>query len=153
MRLLEVSKDGGPDSYVTGLYLIEIKSPFSIVLLKFAKGTRETFHNHAFNALTLWLSGLVHEEYPLQGTFPDGWTTAWYPWQWKYTPRNMMHRVRALKDSYAISFRGPWKKTWQEYDPITRTTSILSNGRTVTGTIGKGPFDFTNTKPTWSKGD
>ena len=60
MRFLEVTKDGGPDSPVTGLFLIEIKSLFSVVLLKFG-GTRENFHSHAFNALTFWLKGAVME--------------------------------------------------------------------------------------------
>lgn len=53
MKILSKSYDGGPDSGVDGYWLIEIKSWFSIVLLHFNPGTREAFHNHAFNALTV----------------------------------------------------------------------------------------------------
>lgn len=124
MRFFEVAKDGGPDSHVTGFFLIEIKSLFSVVILKFAKGTREAFHSHAFNALTLWLSpAYVCEEFP----YAD--FRFWHDFTWKYTPRDLMHRVRALVDSYAISFRGPWKKTWQEYLTNTGNTVTLTNGR------------------------
>ena len=50
MRLFFKSKDGGPDSSVTGYWLIESKKLFSIVLLKFDGRSREAYHTHAFNA-------------------------------------------------------------------------------------------------------
>lgn len=51
MKILSWEKDGGPDSKVHGFYLIEIKSLFSIVFLKFEGKSREAFHDHAFNAV------------------------------------------------------------------------------------------------------
>lgn len=126
MKLLSVAKDGGPESNVTGFFLVEIKSLFSIVFLKFAKGRRESFHSHAFNALTLYFDACVYEE------FPDGGYKYWSDgWQFKTTPRGLMHRIYAFVDSYALSFRGPWKKTWQEYNPQTKQTITLMNGRKV----------------------
>ena len=59
MKLFHKSHDGGKNSGVTGYWLIEWKSGFSIVVLRFSKGTREAFHSHAFNALTWWLKGSV----------------------------------------------------------------------------------------------
>ena len=50
MKLFHKSHDGGKNSGVTGYWLIEWKSGFSIVVLRFSKGTREAFHSHAFNA-------------------------------------------------------------------------------------------------------
>jgi hypothetical protein len=51
--------DGGKDSGVTGYFLIEWKPIFSIGILHFKEGTREAYHNHAFNALTWWLTILL----------------------------------------------------------------------------------------------
>jgi len=42
-------------------FLIEWKILFSIGILHFQEGSREAFHNHAFNAITFWLSGDVTE--------------------------------------------------------------------------------------------
>lgn len=125
MKFFSIGKDGGPKSNVTGLFLVEIKSLFSIVFLKFAKGTRESFHSHAFNALTLWLKGQVCEEYP------DGKGRPWEPGEFKFTPKKLMHRVRAFVDSYAISVRGPWDLTWQEYNESTKAITTLCEGRKV----------------------
>ena len=41
MKILNIAKDGGPESNVTGYWLVESKRFFSIVLLKFDKGSRE----------------------------------------------------------------------------------------------------------------
>jgi len=54
-------KDGGPDSTVTGYWLIESKKWFSIVLLKFEGKSREAFHTHAFNAISWLLKGKLIE--------------------------------------------------------------------------------------------
>ncbi len=60
-RLLYNKPDGGKDSGVTAYFLIEWKILFSIGILHFQEGSREAFHNHAFNAITFWLSGDVTE--------------------------------------------------------------------------------------------
>lgn len=108
MRLFSKAPDGGANSGVTGHYLIEIKSLFSIVLLKFSKGSREAYHSHAFNAVTYWLKGAVIEWHR------DGATKVFVGGQWKFTGRDTFHKVEAIFDTWAISFRGPWVKTWQE---------------------------------------
>lgn len=61
MKFLFKSKDGGPDSNVVGYWLVESKKLFSIVLLCFNKGSREAFHNHAFNAISWVISGRLDE--------------------------------------------------------------------------------------------
>lgn len=108
MKLFSKGADGGKDSGVTGFFLVEIKSLFSIVLLKFNKGTREAYHNHAFNAITFWLTGSVKEH------MIDGRVNEWLPGQVKYTPREAFHKVEALEDTWALSIRGPWNRTWKE---------------------------------------
>jgi len=130
MKFFQKAADGGKDSGVTGYFLVEIKPLFSIVLLHFRNGTREAYHSHAFNALTLWLKGRVIEHrlyYPdarcveTQKTYRAG--------QHKYTSRDNMHKVEGLGDTWALSFRGPWAKTWQEFKEGRRIT--LTHGRKV----------------------
>lgn len=123
MKLFRKSHDGGKDSGVTGYWIIECKSLFSIVLLRFSKGSREAFHSHAFNALTWWLSGEVIEEYE-NGDKSKTWSPSIYP---KYTPKSCFHKIVALRESWAISFRGAWDKTWKE----------SKNGETYTLTHGR----------------
>lgn len=110
MKIFKSSHDGGKDSGVTGFWIIECKSLFSIVILRFSKGSREAYHSHAFNALTWWLKGEVNEEFE-NGQITKNWKPSIIP---KLTKRNNFHRVVALKTSWAISFRGKWKNTWEE---------------------------------------
>ena len=123
MRFLSKSHDGGRDSGVTGYFLIEAKPLFSIVLLRFSKGTRDAYHNHAFNALTIWLKGRVIEH------LIDGSSRGWRGGNVKYTPRDCFHKVEALTVTWALSFRGPWSDRWNESRSEKLVT--LTHGRTV----------------------
>lgn len=128
MKFLQSGKDGGPQSPVTGYWLVEIKSLFSIVLLHFGKGTREAFHSHAFNALTLWLKGTVREDVYVASVTSKNWEAG----QVKYTPRSLMHKIFTRDGAWALSFRGPWKDTWEEYSTETlKFTTLRSPGRQV----------------------
>lgn len=109
-KFFRVSYDGGKYSGVTGYWLIEWKPVFSIVLLKFNKGTRDAYHEHAFDAWTFWLKGKVKEEFQ-DGSESIVWTPSIKP---KFTPRSNFHRINALETSWALCFRGRWKKTWKE---------------------------------------
>lgn len=126
MRILSWRKDGGSKSTVTGFWLVEIKSLFSIVLLRFGKGSREAFHNHAFGALTWFLSGQV-EEHHLDGRVLT-WKPSFLP---KFTPRSCFHKVYGKETTWALSLRGPWTRTWKEYLPDSDEFVTLSNGRKV----------------------
>jgi quercetin dioxygenase-like cupin family protein len=108
MRILSKAPDGGNFSGVTGYFILELKPFCSIVLLHFAKGTREAFHSHAFNAITMWLKGHVIEH------DIDGETKHFSAGMLKYTPRDKFHKVEALESTWAISVRGPWVATWKE---------------------------------------
>lgn len=130
MKLFKKGHDGGPDSGVTGYWLIEWKSVFSIVLLHFSPGSREAYHSHAFSAVTLWLRGRIREE-SLAGSSPIsgmGPPLVYRPGQFKYTPRNKFHRIIAgPKGAWALSIRGRWRGNWQEYK--NERLINLSNGR------------------------
>lgn len=127
VKFFAKAPDGGANSGVTGYFLVEIKWLFSIVLLKFNKGTREAFHEHAFNALTIWLWGMVKEHHR-----DDPWGVKMFTaTDFKITKRNVFHKIEALEDTWAISFRGPWKDHWREDRAGELVT--LTHGRKVIG--------------------
>lgn len=123
MKLFHRSYDGGPDSGVTGYWLIEWKRLFSICLLKFNPNHRENFHSHAFNALTWWIKGEATEE------LLDGSLLSWKPSIMpKFTPKHNIHKIHVTDTVYALSIRGPWDRTWIEVTPEGNTIT-LSKGR------------------------
>lgn len=131
MRFLEQHSDGGEKSPVMGYWLIELKDWFSIVLLKFNPGTRENFHSHAFNAYTWFISGSVTEEclnLENKTTTFNEWYPSIFP---KFTPKNNIHKVSTNNDipTWALSFRGPWDKTWIEYNQENDEIIELTHGR------------------------
>ena len=117
-RIFYKKPDGGRDSGVTAFFLIEWKPVLSIGLLRFNTGSRETFHNHAFNAVTWWLSGHVREERPNYNALYGAWCdeAEFIPSiKPKYTSRKNLHRVFAYEKTWALTFRGPWRDFWQEW--------------------------------------
>lgn len=129
MRLLSKTKDGGPDSPVDAFFIVEIKSLFSIALLRFNKGGREAFHTHAFNAFTWFLLGDLIEEKINGDTYV--YHRSFLP---KVTKKNNNHRVTAVETSWCFTIRGPWQKTWTEdiFDKDgNRTTIVLTHGRKI----------------------
>lgn len=125
MKIFTIAPDGGKGSGVTGYFLVEIKSLFSIVLLHFQKRGREAYHSHAFNALSIWLWGHAIE------TLLSGEKLGWKCGGIKYTPRESFHRYEALTSSWCLTFRGPWNDYWQE----------SRNGKLVTLTHGRVEVD------------
>ncbi len=126
MKFFSKSHDGGKKSGVIGYFLVEIKSLFSIVILKFNKGSRENFHSHAFNALTWFIKGDMIE-HKLNGSFKK-YKRSFMP---KLTKKDNIHKVYANKTSWAISLRGPWDNNWKEYNPLTNKFITLTHGRVV----------------------
>ena len=124
MKLLKWSKDGGPESPVDAFFIVEIKSLFSVALLRFNKGGREAFHTHAFNAWTWFLWGDLVEE-DINGEFHI-YERNILP---KITRRIKNHRVVANETSWCFTIRGPWEKTWTE-DTETHHT-VLTHGRRI----------------------
>lgn len=131
MKLFTKQSDGGKTSGVTAYTLIEWKPVFSLMLLHFNPGTREAFHSHAFNAVTLWLKGRVEEQrlFTWRGGTLTLLRTFFKAGQWKKTTRDNLHRVNALGHAWALTFRGPWKDTWQEFREGKLVT--LTHGRKV----------------------
>ena len=119
-RFFYVKPDGGKNSGVTAYFLIERKILFSIGILRFNKGTREAYHNHAFNALTWWFKGNV-TEIKIEGE-EKNFKPSFIP---KYTSKNNFHKVKANETTFALTFRGPWKNTWEEC----RSGKYVTHGR------------------------
>jgi hypothetical protein len=127
MRFFSRAKDGGPESTVTGYWLLELKKLFSIVLLRFDDGTRDAYHDHAFNSISWVLRGKL-VEYTLHGRGVRAYRPSWRP---IVTTRDTFHQVVSDKRSWVISFRGPWAKQWHEWNPSTGDYATLTDGREV----------------------
>lgn len=125
MKFFKKMKDGGPESTVTGYWLIESKRFFSIVLLKFEGRSREAFHTHAFNA---W-SWILPFGMGLTEHFTDGTSKFLKPDSLVYTPRESMHKVDSNGTNWILSFRGPWVDKWNEINENGFQT--LTHGRKV----------------------
>lgn len=124
MKLFKKAKDGGPESTVTGYWLIEAKKLFSVVLLKFEDGSRDAYHSHAFNSWNWLLGGRVREQH-LDGSTKEH-TPGWKP---IVTLRNTFHKVTSLGTTWVLSVRGPWSDHWMEYLPNEREFYELTHGR------------------------
>lgn len=126
MRLLEIAKDGGPKSTVTGYWLVELKKLFSVVLLKFSDGSRDEYHDHAFNSLNWIVKGKVIEHC-------TDFSQHYYIPSLKpiITSRNRFHRVVSEGTTWVFSIRGPWTSTWREFNPNTGKISTLTHGRKI----------------------
>jgi hypothetical protein len=126
MKFFKKMKDGGKESTVTGYWLVEIKSLFSICLLKFEGRSREAFHTHAFNAISWVLKGALNEH------FLDGkgrpHTPSFKP---VITPREDFHKVDSDGTTWVLTFRGPWSNTWKEWLPNENRFVTLTHGRKI----------------------
>ena len=125
-HFLNKTKDGGKTSPVDAYFLFEIKGLCSVALLKFNKGGREDFHSHAFNALTWFIKGDLMEE-KIDGSLKK-YRRAFLP---KFTSKTNCHRVVANKDSWCLTVRGSWDKTWYEIDKVKNEKTVFSNHRNI----------------------
>lgn len=123
VKFLSIGKDGGPESTVTGYWLAEIKSLFSVVLLRFNDGSRDAYHDHAFDSVSWVLSGKVVEHH-LDGRVEE-YEPSLKP---VITRRSTFHKVVSYGTTWVLSFRGPWDKTWKEWRP-NRGLVVLAGGR------------------------
>lgn len=126
MKILRHAKDGGPESRVDAYFLIEWKGLFSIALLRFGDGSRESYHDHAFDAVSWLLSGRLVEQNLGASTVEH--TPGLRPIR---TWRSTFHRVLSIGTSWVLTFRGPWSKTWREFDPRDGHLTTLAQGRKV----------------------
>lgn len=124
MKFLQLSKDGGPESKVWGYFLCEIKPLFSIVLLRFEDGSRDAYHDHAFNAVSWVLKGKLREETISPESEENTYEPSIRP---VITLRDTFHKVTSYGRTWVLSLRGPWADTWHEYANGKELT--LTNGR------------------------
>ena len=135
MKLFKKMKDGGDESSVTGYWLVEIKSLFSIVLLRFEGKTRSVFHSHAFNCFSWCVSGGLTEgqlkSYSSMYVKFISREPSLIPFVTKRTDCHMVEPSLLSKPTWVLSFRGPWNKTWSEFNPQTRQYTKLGHGREI----------------------
>jgi hypothetical protein len=126
LKLFYHGKDGGAESTVWGWWLIEAKNLLSVALLKFADGSREAYHDHAFNSISWVLRGKL-VEHNLDGTV-NTYTPRLRP---IITKRDTFHKVVSEGTTWVFTLRGPWWTTWHEYLPPTGQRLTLTNGRDI----------------------
>ena len=131
MKLFKKMKAGGLESTVTGYWLIESKSLFSVCLLKFEGNSRNVFHTHAFNCISWLIKGSLTETF-IEGSIKT-YKPSWKPFK---TTREDFYKVDSRDKhgtvfSWVLTFRGPWNKTWEEFDPKTGKFITLTNGRNI----------------------
>lgn len=129
-RFFVVRKDGGPESPVTGYFLLEWSPFLTVGFLHFPKGSRENYHSHAFNTIGWLFKGEIDEQ------FIDNPTIKYKP---SLKPikvgRNTMHRVLGIaKSSWVFNIRGPWHSEWDEYNEKSNTIIRLGLGRKILNT-------------------
>jgi len=136
MRFFEKCNGGG-DAAPTDIYfLFEIKWLCSIAILKFKKGKSAPCHSHAFNALTWFIKGDLHEAFRDKKKAPYQYKRSVIP---KITPRSNCHKITAKSDSWCFTIRGPWLDTWTEYDEETGTTTFTHGRKIVSHQPNKEP--------------
>lgn len=125
--LFSIRKDGGAFSRVWGFFAIEAKRHFSVVLLHFKDGSREAYHSHAFFAVSWLLWGRLLEYVMVDGEIVRviTYTPSFRP---IITPRSRLHMVKSQRNSFVLSFRGPWADEWIEVEGNHLIT--LTHGRT-----------------------
>ena len=126
MKFMKWAKDGGPESTVKGFFFIEIKSLFSIALLKFEGKSRNAFHTHAFHCISWLLSGMLREQF-----IGDENRTRWHlpsilPF---LTLRSHFHKVDSFNNSWVFTIRGPWVDRWYEFLSEENRMIELRSGR------------------------
>lgn len=126
--IFHTGKDGGPKSKVDGFWLFRHKKLCTIALLRFAQGSREAFHSHAFNSVSWLLAGGLRE------TFLNGASTICHSPSLKpiVTLRNTFHKVYGeSKNNWVFTVRGPWSDTWQEIDEAGDAVLLTHNRQVV----------------------
>lgn len=141
MKIFSWGKDGGEESTVWGFWLVEIKRWFSVAVLCFENGSREAYHEHAFNCVSWVLSGSLKEE-TLEGPQSQylgerktRGVTRWLSPSWRpfITRRATFHKVTSEGRSWVLTFRGPWVDRWREYLPLEGRFATLTHGRAEVG--------------------
>lgn len=121
--MLGYRRDGGSESHVDG-WFIEVKSLFTVCLLRFGPGSREAYHSHAFHAVSWLLRGCLVERFVWGGFAVHTPGVALI-----LTTRDNMHKVSSVGTSWVLSFRGPWAPYW--YELVNGALVKLGFGRRV----------------------
>jgi hypothetical protein len=131
MNFLNLTKGGGPESTVWAYWLFEAKRFCSVALLRFEDGSRDAYHDHAFNSISWVLAGELNESrigWDTSGIYT--YTPSWRP---ILTRRTHLHKVTSRGRTWVRTFRGPWARTWTEW--VAGRGRRLSWGRVTTDVL------------------
>jgi hypothetical protein len=102
------------DQNVTELTILEWKRFFSIKLFHFhpTDGKQDRFHTHAFNAVSILLSGDYTEEVIKYGSAVHQLKRSRK--RFLYIPANEYHRITKSNGCRTLLITGPWGKEFKE---------------------------------------
>lgn len=125
-RVLLGRRDGGPDSHVRA-FGFEWKAIGSVLALRFAPGSRDAYHSHAFDAWS-WVAGpgWLREVVVSRGLAFR--YRAYHPGALVHTPRECTHRVISKGVTWVLTVRGPCVDQWIDH-PIGAPPRTLTHGR------------------------
>jgi hypothetical protein len=108
------------DQSVTELTILEWKRFFSIKLFHFHKtdGDQDRFHTHAFNAVSILLSGDYMEEIVDQGQIVPLKRSRK---RFLFIPKDSFHRITKSTGCRTLLITGPWGKEFKELRKISGT--------------------------------
>lgn len=111
------------DQSVTELTILEWKRFFSIKLFNFhpTDGKQDRFHTHAFNAVSILLSGDYIEEVIKYGTSVCQLKRSRQ--RLLYIPANEYHRITKSEGCRTLLITGPWGNQFRELRPLCNSNS------------------------------
>lgn len=113
------------DQSVTELTILEWKRFFSIKLFNFhpTDGKQDRFHTHAFNAVSILLSGDYMEEIIDHGQIVPLKRSRK---RFLFIPKDNYHRITKSEGCWTLLITGPWGKEFKE---LRKIGSTLDNPR------------------------
>lgn len=119
-------KDGGPLSKVTG-WFVEAKRVATLAVLRFGPGSREAYHSHAFDCVSL-----VVGPGQLRETFVDGSERVHKPGTILVTRKSDLHKVYSEGTTWVLTLRGRWGAHWYEVGEDNRLVKMGHGRKEVT---------------------
>lgn len=115
------------DQCVTELTILEWKKLFSIKLFNFHKTDgKQDFHTHAFNAVSILLSGDYLEEVVDYNTITPLKRSRK---RFLFIPENQYHRITKSDGCRTLLITGPWGDTFKELRLLNKSSNQYNQGQ------------------------
>jgi hypothetical protein len=108
--------------------LLEWKPLFSLKLFYFYPGeAQEIYHTHSFSSYSFLIFGNYVEAFYSEEK--GYWSENRNRSRLIYIPENRFHQITQSKGCMTLMLTGPWKDSYQEFNPSTNEIIISTHGR------------------------